>query len=136
MDHYRCDLYYTPKTWAYQILSSTERFPQHCQMPNMTLHQHFCALTDKLVKLTAIVSATDKRRRLIKLLQSKIEDILHHPALAHSPQAEQRVRVEEQRVIDETPILNVPRITDAPAIMQVRNPTAKSVLKITLQIHL
>ncbi len=47
MDHYRCDRYYIPKTRAYRILASTELFPQHCQMPNMTLHQHFCALTDK-----------------------------------------------------------------------------------------
>jgi hypothetical protein len=30
MDHYRCDLYYIPETWAYQILGSTELFPQHC----------------------------------------------------------------------------------------------------------
>ena len=99
-------------------------------MPNMTPHQHFCALTDKLAKLIAIASATDKERRLIKLLQSKIEDILHPPALMHSPQAKQRVREEEQRVIDETTILTVPRITDAPPIMQVQNPTAKRVLKI------
>jgi hypothetical protein len=135
MDHYRCDLYYIPKTRACQILGSTKLFPQHCQMPNMTPHQHFCALTDKLAKLTLIASATDKGRRLIKLLQSNIEDILHPPTLAFSPQGEQRVREEEQRVIDETTILTVPRITDAPPIMQSQNPTAKRVLKITPQIH-
>jgi hypothetical protein len=45
------------------------------------------------------------------------------------------VREEEQRVIDETPILAVPRIMDAPPIMQRGNPTAKRVLKITPQIH-
>jgi hypothetical protein len=94
MDHYRWDLYYIPKIWAYRILGSTKLFPQHCQMPIMTLHQHFCALTDKLAILTAIASATNKGQRLIKVLQSKIEDILHPSALAHSPQAEQRVRVE------------------------------------------
>jgi hypothetical protein len=43
---------------------------------------------------------------------------------------EQRVaRENEQRVIDDTPILTIPRITDAPAIMQSRNPTAKGMLK-------
>jgi hypothetical protein len=93
-------------------------------MPNMTPRQHFCALTDKLAKLIAIPSATYEERRLIKLLQSKIEDILHPPALVHSPQAEQRVREEKQRVIDETPILTVPRITDTPPIMHAWNPTA------------
>jgi hypothetical protein len=129
MDHYRCDLYYIPETPAYPILGSTKFFPQHCQIPNMTLHQHFCALTDKLANLAAIASATKKGRRLIKLLQLKIEDILHLPASEHSLQVEQRGREEEQKVIDEKPILNVPRITDAPPIMQVRNPTAKRVLK-------
>ncbi len=68
MDHYRCDLYYIPKTQAYQILGSTKLFPQHCQIQNMTLHQHFCSLTNELAKLTAIASATDKGRWLIKLL--------------------------------------------------------------------
>ncbi len=96
----------------------------------MTLHQHFCAPTNKLAKSTAIASATNKGRWLIKLIQSKIEDILHPPALANVPQAEQRVREEEQRVTDETPILTIPRITDTPPILQVRNPTAKRVLKI------
>jgi hypothetical protein len=86
-------------------------------MPNMTPHQHFCALTDKLAKSTSIASATDKGRRLITLLQSKIEDILNTPTTADAPQGEQRVREEEQWVIDETPILTVPRITDAPQII-------------------
>jgi hypothetical protein len=135
MDHYRCDLYCIPKIQAYQIWGSIELFTQHCQMPNMTPHQHFCALTDKLAESTAIVSATNKGRRLIKLLQSKIEDILHPPTLVDAPQGEQRVREEEQRVINETPILTVPRITDAPPIMQAWNPTAKRVLKITPQNH-
>ena len=29
-DHYRCDLYYIPKTRAYHISGSTELYPQHC----------------------------------------------------------------------------------------------------------
>jgi hypothetical protein len=88
-----------------------------------------------LAKSTAIASATNKGRRLIKLLRSKIKDILHPPALANTPQVEQRVREEEQKVIDETPILTVPRIMDAPLIMQAWNPTAKRVLKNTPRIH-
>jgi hypothetical protein len=35
------------------------------------------------------------------------------------------VREEEQRVIDETPILNISWIMDAPPIMQAWNPTEK-----------
>jgi hypothetical protein len=93
-------------------------------MPNMTLNQHFRTLTDKLAKSTTIASATTKGQWLIKLLQSKIKDILHSPALANTLQAEQRVREEEQKVIDRAPILTIPRITDAPPIMQARNSTA------------
>jgi hypothetical protein len=48
---------------------------------------------------------------------------------------EQRVREEQQRVIDETPILTIPRITDAPPIMQACNPTSKRALKNTPGIH-
>jgi hypothetical protein len=128
MDLYQCDLYYIPKTCAYQILGFTELFPQHCRMPNMTPRQHFRALTNKLAKSTAIASATNEGRQLINLLQLKIKDILHPPALAN--QAEQRMREEEQSVIDETPILTILQITDAPLIMQAWNPTAKRVLKL------
>ncbi len=44
---------------------------------------------------------------------------------------EQRVRMQQQRVIDKAPILTIPRITNAPPIMQSRNPTAKRALKDT-----
>jgi hypothetical protein len=49
--------------------------------------------------------------------------------------AEQRVREEQQRVIDETPILTIPRITNAPPIMHAHNPMSKRALKNTPQIH-
>jgi hypothetical protein len=88
-----------------------------------------------LATSTAIASATAKERRLIELHRSKIEDILHPPDLANTPQTEQRVSEEEQKVIDETPILTVLRITDAPPTMQAQNPTAKRVLKNTPWIH-
>ena len=77
MDHYRRDLYYIPETRAYRISGSTELFPQHCQLPNLTPHQHFCALTDELTDATAIASATQKGRRLIKLIQENIKKILN-----------------------------------------------------------
>ncbi len=44
-------------------------------------------------------------------------------------------REEQQRVIDASPILTVPRITDAPGIMESRNPTAKRALKDTPRLH-
>jgi hypothetical protein len=86
-------------------------------------------------QINSIASATKKGRWLIKLLQSKIEDILDLPALANIPQAEQRVREEEQKMIDETPILTIPWITDAPPTMQAWNQTVNRVLKITPRLH-
>ncbi len=47
----------------------------------------------------------------------------------------QAVREEEQRVINDTPIVTIPQITDAPKIMQSQNPTAKRALKKTARLH-
>ncbi len=79
MDPYQCDLYFIPEKRAYQISGSTELFPQHCQLPNLTQHQHFRALTNKLADFTAIASATPKGRGLIKLLHNIITKNLNPP---------------------------------------------------------
>jgi hypothetical protein len=137
-DHYRCALYYIPETRAYCILGSTELFPQHCQLPNLTTNQYFRALTDKLAYETATANKTPTGRRLIKLLQSRIKQIVeptHEPMEQEAQEQEQRVRLQQQMVIDATPILTVPPITNAPPIMKARNPTAKRVLKNTLHLH-
>jgi hypothetical protein len=137
-DHYRCTLYYIPETRAYCILGSTELFPQHCQLPNLTTDQYFRALTDKLVYETVTANKTPTGRRLIKLLQSRIKQIVeptHEPMEQEAQEQEQRVRLQQQMVIDATPILTVPRITNAPPIMKARNPTAKRVLKNTPRLH-
>jgi hypothetical protein len=104
-------------------------------VPHLTAHQHLQALTDKLAENTAKAGATPKRQRLIKLLQSKIKTILTPPNANATQMAEQRMREEQQRVIDETPILTILRITDAPQIMQACNPISKRALKNTQQIH-
>ena len=135
LDHYRCDKYYVPETRAYRISGSTELFPQHCQLPDMTAHQHFRALTDELTECAHPAGATTKGRRLLKLLQQRIDSIIHPPP----PVDEQRVAADEreeiQRVIDEAPILTIPRITDAPSIIDARNPTTKRALKSTPRLH-
>jgi hypothetical protein len=108
MDHYRCNLYYIPETRAYRISGSTELFPQHCQLPNLTPHQHFRALTDELANATAIASATQKGRRLIKLLQENIKKILNPTnALEEQRVGDNEIRMQQQRVIESTPIITV-----------------------------
>jgi hypothetical protein len=138
-DHYRCDLYFIPKTRAYRISGSTELFPQHCQLPNLSPHQHLRALTDKLAKSSEIARATPNGQRLIKLLQANIKKILN-PSMALEDQRvrDGELREQQQRVIDETPLVTVPvmtRIMDAPPILQAQNPTAKRALRVTPCLH-
>jgi hypothetical protein len=92
--------------------------------------------------LTAVAASTSKGRRLLKLVQSKLHTILNPPLLTATPWTEQRVtkeqqmvREEEQRVIKDNPILTIPRITNAPPIMQACNLTAKRALKNLTYIH-
>jgi hypothetical protein len=138
-DHYRCDNYYIPKTQAYYISGSTELFPQHCQLPSMTPHQHFHALSDELTEHTAQANSTPKGWHLLKLLGTWIDSLLHPPPISD----EQRViadcqckaRKAEQRVIDDTPITTIPQITDAPSILLMHNPMAKWTLRTTPRLH-
>ncbi len=137
-DHYRCTLYYIPKTRAYRILGSTELFPQHCQLPNLSADQHFRTLTNKLAHEMATANKTPTGRRLIKLLQSKIMEILEptpDPTAQKTQGQEQRVRELQQLEIDKAPIFTIPHILNAPPIMKAQNPTAKWVLKNTPRLH-
>jgi hypothetical protein len=135
-DHYRCHHYYIPETRAYRISGSSELFPQHCQLPNLTPLQHLRALTQELTEETRIAAQTQQGRRVLQQLQTNLTNIIN-PSTAQTE--EQRVRLLEQerqqRVIDDTPIITIPRITDAQPIMQSRNPTAKRNLKQTPRIH-
>ena len=115
LDHYRCALFYISETRAYRISGLAELFPQHCQLPNMSPHQHFHALTDKLAESTAIACLTAKGWCLLRVLQSNIAKILNPPPSTATPRTEQRmgdsqrrVTEKQQWVIDETPILAIP----------------------------
>ncbi len=82
---------------------------------------------------------TPAGRCLIKTLQMKIKHALNPPDVQEEQRVreqEQRVaRENEQRVIDYTPILTIPCITNVPAIMQSRNPMAKRTLKNNPRVH-
>ena len=142
-DHYRCDLYYIPETRGYRVSGSTELFPQHCQLPDMSPHQHFRALVDEMSDDATRQSLTPKGRRILNLLRDRITILLAPPPTPEEQRVrseEQRVienaaREQEQRVIDDAPIISIPRITDAPGIMNSRNPTAKRTLKTTPRVH-
>ena len=149
-DHYRCDVYYIPETRGYRVSGSTELFPQHCQLPDMSPHQHFRALVDEMSEDIDRQSLTPKGRRILSLLRDRITILLAPPPTPEQQRVtleEQRVTLEEQRVtenerrdreqrvIDDSPILSLPRITEAPGIMNSRNPTAKRMLKNTPRTH-
>jgi hypothetical protein len=141
-NHYRCDHYYIPETRAYRISGSTELFPQHCQLPNLTNMQHLRALTKEIHEETTKVAKTPKGRWLIKLLQANLKKILSPPDVtveeqwvAKPPDVGQIERERQQRVIDDMPIITLPLITNAEPIMESRNPTSKRVLKQTPRSH-
>jgi len=127
VDHYRCDVYYVPETRAYRVSGT------------LTPHQHLRALTDELASEGNKAGTTTKGRRLLTLLQSHIGDILTPPPVLPPTlptlSEEQRVIVDQQRVIDASPISTIPRITNAPAIMNSHNPTAKRNIKTTPLVH-
>jgi hypothetical protein len=101
----------------------------------MTPHQHFCTLADELTEHTTQANSTPKGRRLLKLLGTWIDSLLHPPPIS----VEQRVIADhqrktceaEQRVIDDSPIITIPQITDAPPILLTCNSTAKWTLHTT-----
>jgi hypothetical protein len=137
-DHYRCNNYYIPGTCTYHISGSTKLFPQHCQLPFLTPHQHFWALTNELTEHTAHANDTTKGRRLLRLHALRVKNLLNPPPMEkeHRVAAERlaQEREAEQRLNDEAHILTVPRITNAPPIMLTRNPMAKRVLKTTKRL--
>ncbi len=79
MDHYQCDIYYIPETCGYWVSGSTKILPQHCQIPDMTLHQHFQVLMDELTKDTDSASMTPKGQCIPYLLQDCIMLLLAPP---------------------------------------------------------
>ncbi len=40
LNHYQCNHFYVPEMWVYRISSSTELFPQHCQVPYLMWNKH------------------------------------------------------------------------------------------------
>jgi hypothetical protein len=78
-DHYRCDMYYVPETRGYRVPGSTELFPQHCQLLDMSPHQHFRALVDEMSEDVNRQSTTPKGRRILNLLRDRISSCLPLP---------------------------------------------------------
>jgi hypothetical protein len=68
MENYCCDVYYILETRAYHVSGSTELFPQHCQLPDVSPHQHLRALTNKPSDLALQANATPKGKHLLHLL--------------------------------------------------------------------
>jgi len=122
-DHYRCNIYYVPETRAYRISGSAELFPQHCQVPNLSKNAHLKALTEELEMTTSQVAQTHKRRALIKALGKAIKTILH-PTAADEQRVDNNIQVMETQRENED-MAPITRISDAPAIMRARDPTAK-----------
>ncbi len=122
-DHYRCNLYYVPETRAYRISGLVELFPQHCQVPNLSPNAHLKALNEEMQTTTVKTAGTPKERHLIQSIATAIKAIL-----APTNAEEQRVATDIvfwQPPSEDAPIVMIQWISDAPEIMQTRDPTAK-----------
>ena len=112
-----------PETRAYRISGSAELFPQHCQVPNLSKNAHLKALTKELETTTGQVAQTHKGRALIKELGKAIKAILHPPAAGEQRVDNNISAMETQRANED--MVPITRISDAPAIMRARDPTAR-----------
>jgi hypothetical protein len=74
-----------------------------------------------------------------KQLEQGIKKLLAPPSNLEEQRVQedrtQAVRKDKQRVIDNTLIVTISQITDAPKIMKSQNPTAKRALKRTARLH-
>jgi hypothetical protein len=89
-------------------------------------------------KLALLANATPKGKRLLHLLQTHVHTLLNPPPVI---QTEQRVdkpidaHKAQQRVIDDAPIITIPRITEALGKMKSCNLMAKCKFKTTPRLH-
>jgi hypothetical protein len=128
-DHYQCNLFYVPKTWAYCILGSAELFPQHCQVPNLSPIEHLKALTAELAGETTKESKTTKGKALLKILHTHLDDLVR-PSPAPTEQ-----RVPTAPTTSPTLPLVLQRVSNSPAIMRMWDPMAKWNLIAVKQTH-
>jgi len=112
-----------PETRAYRISGSAELFPQHCQVLNLSKHAHLKALTEELETSTGSAAKTHKGRVLKRALGKAIKAILNPPD-ASEQSVDNSIR-EVRTQPENEDIAQITRISDAPAIMKARDPTAK-----------
>jgi hypothetical protein len=78
----------------------------------MTPYQHLQELTNELNETATGVSVTPKRRRLLQQLEQGIKNLLAPPPNVEEQRVReehtQAVREDEQRVINDTPIVTIP----------------------------
>jgi hypothetical protein len=116
-----------PKRRAYRVSGSAKLFPQHCQVPNLSRDEHLKALTEELQTKTTVAAGTTKGKALLKLLH------IHLDALVSPTPATTEQRVTNIQSPAHNPELRkLQRVTNSPAIMHTRDPTAKrNLIKMT-----
>jgi hypothetical protein len=78
LNHYQCNHYFAPETWAYHISGSAKLFPWHCQVPYLLWNEH---LQEVIMELVATLSElpTEKQACVLTKVQQKLaSDDQHH----------------------------------------------------------
>jgi hypothetical protein len=115
---------------VYRVSGSVEPFPQHCQVPNLSRDEHLQALTEELHTKTTVAVGTTKGKALLKLPQTHLEALILPPPTL----VEQRA-TNIQSPVPNPELRELQRVTNSPAIMQVRDPMAKQNLIKTMHTH-
>ena len=118
---------------AYRIWGSVKLFPQHSHVPNLSSNAHLKAFTEELQTKTEKAARSPKQHRFFKSLAKAIRAIL-------MPTNAEEQWVDTDIVIgrppsEDAPIVTMQRISDAPEIMQMRDPIAKRNLITMACIH-
>jgi hypothetical protein len=95
-----------------------------------TRNEHLKALTEELTTETTVAVGTTKGNALLTLLRTHLDKLILPP----TPGEEQRV-TGSQPPDPQHESMEFQRVTDSPAIMQARDPTAKRNLVKTVRTH-
>jgi hypothetical protein len=160
VDHYQCNHYFVPKTRVYRISGSAKLFPQHCQVPFMSAKDQLQEVTKEMISTLTKMPANEQRCVLTEV-QAKLADDSLRPcgpafltspchawmlpnndhqcapqeaAPTHVPAPEGQQRVGPTPEV--TPAESLQRMSNAPPIMNVPNPTTRWALKSTKRVHL
>jgi hypothetical protein len=127
-DHYRCHLYFVPKTSGYRISGSVNLFPQHCIALPYSHVSHVQELAEELQTPLGKIMNKQQSMQVLHTLAKHLDAFINN-----TPQPIPSIPQEPQRVPTYLP--DIQRVTVAVPTPLANNPTALCILKKKEQTH-